>query len=343
MMAEALLRDADVRILSRPGLLAYPQHWQWPAITEKFAWTEMARPGAPGAEEGAEGAEYLGLPWATMIDGLRTDAAAVWAILTAIEEIRVSHPRRAGQRRATVAQHIHADRFAAHLEAAGVTDLFWTHATVERQRIGALRIHPFPLYPAQTAHLPPPDDPHRPRRYLANFIGAHNPKVYLTDVRTRIFEEADRADDLLIVRRDAWHFNRTVYDEQLSGLSPDPAQLDLEERRKEEYLAAIRDSTFTLCPTGSGPNSIRIGEALALGSIPIILSRSLWLAGEPALWREVCVIDTDSAEGFRRALLRARTMSPAEIRRRQEALPRLYAAIRPAAWGRLIRDTLAAA
>jgi hypothetical protein len=36
-------------------------------------------------------------------------------------------------------------------------------------------------------------------------------------------------------------------------------------------------SKFTLCPSGSGPNSIRFWEALACGSIPILLSDTLQL------------------------------------------------------------------
>ena len=37
----------------------------------------------------------------------------------------------------------------------------------------------------------------------------------------------------------------------------------------------LLNSKYTLCPSGSGPNSIRLWESLACGSIPIILSDTL--------------------------------------------------------------------
>ena len=183
-------------------------------------------------------------------------------------------------------------------------------------------------------------DLHRPRRWIGNFIGAFNPKVYLTDVREHIFSDAGKSEDLLIVRRDAWHFDRAVYAEQMQGIAPDKARIVMEERHKQEYLDAIRDSTFTLCPSGSGPNSIRIGEALALGSIPIILTRDLALLGDAALWEAACVIEQDSVEGYRRALARARSMRVAEVVEKQKATRALYALVQPLAWGKLISSAM---
>ena len=34
----------------------------------------------------------------------------------------------------------------------------------------------------------------------------------------------------------------------------------------------MSDSVFSLCPEGTGPNTIRIWESMALGSIPVIYS-----------------------------------------------------------------------
>ena len=43
------------------------------------------------------------------------------------------------------------------------------------------------------------------------------------------------------------------------------------------------NSKYTLCPSGSGPNSIRFWEALGAGSIPILLADTLELP-EHELW-----------------------------------------------------------
>lgn len=334
-LLEDLAGSPPPEIVEGPGMLAFPRHWQVPAATEKTAWERVA------ARGGLPGARYLGMPWATAIDGLRTRAAPTLDILRALGTIRRHpHPEGAADRIVTVAQHIYADRYVGLFRGAGVTDLFWSHATVNRPEIAGIRIHPFPLFPAQTPDGIEPADPHRPRRWLANFVGAYNPKVYITDVRARIFETGG-ADDVLIVRREAWHFDRAVYAEQMKGVAPDAARLALERQHRDEYLQAIRDSVFTLCPTGSGPNSIRIGEALALGSIPVILTRDLALPGDRALWEACCLFEDDSAEGYTRALAAMRAMPAAEIRARQTAARDLFAMIGPSAYADLVIGRLA--
>lgn len=316
-------------------ILGYPHHWQVPAATEKCAYETLCAADIPADFD------YLGIAWATLIDGIRSDAPATWELLRALNAVCATPPR-PGRRRATVAQHIHADLFIEFFSACGITDLFWSHATVDRPEIDGIRVHPFPLFPAQTPEGPEPGaEIHRPRRHLANFIGAYNPKAYLTDVRARIFDDAGTAEDLLIVKREGWHFERAVYVEQMKGEAPDAVRLKIEAQHKAEYLDAIRESLFTLCPTGSGPNSIRIGEALALASIPVILTRDLALPGDPALWEAACLIEDDNAEGYRRALVRMRAMPAEEIRARQAATQSLFAAVGPANWASIIMDALA--
>lgn len=319
-------------VLAEGNLIAFPHFWQVPAATEKAAYDALVGRG------GALGFDYLAFPWATVIDGLRNDAAPTWELLRALNAISARPGGGAPARRATVAQHIHADKFIAFFRACGVTDLFWPHATTGRREIGGIAIHPFLLFPAQTPNGAEPGDLHRPRRYLANFIGAYNPEIYLSDVRGHIFGDAGSAPDLLIVKREVWHFNRAVYSEQMRGITPDQARLKLEEQHKTEYLQAIRNSAFTLCPTGSGPNSIRIGEALALGSVPIILTRALALPGDAALWEQACLFEDDSEQGYRRALARARAMTAGELKERQKATQKLFMGIDPQAYNHVIEN-----
>jgi len=53
------------------------------------------------------------------------------------------------------------------------------------------------------------------------------------------------------------------------------------------------NSRYTLAPSGSGPNSIRFWEALAVGSIPVLLSDTLELP-EHELWKDAIVIIKES-------------------------------------------------
>lgn len=317
-------------ILKGPSLLAFPCHWQVPAATEKAAYEAIVQ------DSGARDFLYVGFPWATLVDGLRGNAASLGSLLMALNALACEAKLRSG-RRVTVAQHIHALQFVDFFKVCGITDLFWTHAIHGQPEVAGIRIHPFPLYPAQTPEVS--DLPlERPRRYLANFIGAYNPQLYLSNVRQVIFDDPNTAGDLLIVKRDAWHFDRAVYEEQVRGLKPDQQRLLIEQRRTEEYLEAIKSSWFTLCPSGSGPNSIRIGESLSLGSIPIILTRSLRLPGPG--WEQAAIIEEDSRAGYERALQHARALSvPRRLEMARAGLD-LIKRVGPRAFGVLIRDGL---
>jgi hypothetical protein len=293
-------------LLQEGRLTAFPHHWQVPAATEKAAWESVR-----SATETLP-FEYWAFPWATVIDGLRGEAVTTWPVLTALRQAIQARPRPApGVRRVTVAQHIHVLQFVELFQAAGITDLFWSHATHAQPEVNGIRLHAFPLFPAQTPDLIPPAEPVTTRKYLANFIGAYNPKIYLTNVREVIFNDPNEHDDLLIIKREAWHFDRAVYDEQIKGLAPGKDRVLTEQQLTQEYLSAIRDSWFTLCPSGAGPNSIRIFESLCLGSIPVIVTKDLRLPGNQSVWVAGCIFEEDSAEGYRRALRRARATSQA--------------------------------
>lgn len=281
-------------------IVAYPYHWQEPAATEKTAY-EMV------VSQPLEGRQYWGFPWATIIDGLDRGAQKTWELLAQLQ-YAISRAGKPVHPRVTVAQHIYADRHIPLFAAAGITDILWTHAIVGQEEIDGIRIHPFPLYPAQAPQLVLGEAVKEPRPYLANFIGSYNPKAYITDVRAAIFDLNNTFDDLLIVKRDAWHFDRAVYQEQLGEMAATDQERLTEKKMAEEYLSGIRKSWFTLCPTGSGPNSIRIFESLALGSIPVILTKSLRLPGDRALWEQAAVFADDSRSGLELAIERVREL-----------------------------------
>ncbi|MEM9667538.1 MAG: exostosin family protein [Pseudomonadota bacterium] len=312
-------------------LYAYPFHWQLPAATEKAAFEAMKE------IEGEIKFQYFGIPWATIIDGVRAKSPRVGEILSALRTLCASAPT--GERRATVAQHIHAVRFIELFKAAGITDLFWSHAVAGQRDIEGIAIHPFPLFPAQA---PEPEETalEKKKRYLANFVGAYNPGIYLSNVRQKIFEDEGSDSSLLIIKRDRWHFDRSVYVEQIGGEKPEENQLSLETRMTEEYLQAIRNSWFTLCPTGSGPNSIRIFESLNLRSIPIILTRDLRLAGPSELWKQAAITEEDSESGYRKAMERAQATSPDDREAKIAAGAKLQKVIGPTAYGQLIILTM---
>ncbi len=332
-LAEQAASFGERQVQTRPGLIAYPFNWQEPAATEKTAYASVLSSPLP------DDCEYVGFPWATLIDGLRNEAAVVPVLLSTLSMIGLQPRTR--RRRVTVAQHIYAMHFAELMTSIGITDVLWSHAVHGQAQVRGMNIHPFPLFPAQTPAGASSEPLDRPRRHLASFIGAYNPRVYLTGVRAAIFEDAGREDDMLIIRREAWHFDRVVYDEQIRGLTPDEQRVEAERQHAQEYLESIRDSWFTLCPSGSGPNSIRVFESLCLGSIPIVLTRDLRLAGPQALWRRAALIEDDSDEGYRRSVATARAMPTEERMAMLDAGAQLLGYVAPSAYGSLIASALA--
>ena len=44
------------------------------------------------------------------------------------------------------------------------------------------------------------------------------------------------------------------------------------EKETQRYNNILSDSIFSLCPSGTGPNTIRLWESMAIGVIPVIFS-----------------------------------------------------------------------
>ena len=60
------------------------------------------------------------------------------------------------------------------------------------------------------------------------------------------------------------------------------------EKNTFQYELYLIDSKFSLCPSGSGPNSIRFWESLAYGSIPVLLADTLELP-KHELWEDAII------------------------------------------------------
>jgi hypothetical protein len=117
--------------------------------------------------------------------------------------------------------------------------------------------------------------------------------------------------DFCIEINNQWHFNEVVYEHQVSGKS-----LDHDDKRAHEilhYNQVLSNSIFSLCPSGAGPNSLRLWESLAIGSIPVILSDDYELPdiknlaqGLGLSWKDAVVIfpekDIDNLEQYLRSI-----------------------------------------
>lgn len=314
-MVELIDNASKLYFFRKKNIVVLDGFWQFPAKTEQAAYESVMN-----SNQYQKDVLYVAFPWATLIDGLRNGKQGIEYLAIELNFLTNFIRKHKFQKVITVCQHILFKDFAIFFERVGVTTVYWSHKLIAENKIFNLEIKSFPLYPAQTSNLIPQLLDYslneymeilnkRKTKYISNFIGAYNAKIYLSDVRQKIFDDANKEKGYLVIERKEWHFERIVYEKQIRGVSEQVSQLLIEESRKDEYINAIVNSDFTLCPTGSGPNSIRIYECLCLGSIPVIITDQLELSGSQSLWQKACIIVNDSSEGYLHAKKIIKSMS----------------------------------
>lgn len=253
----------------KDSIISFPHLWQRPAKTEEWIYETLIK-----NKSYSKFVEYIAFPWATFSDLIsRKKDDKVKKLHDCIQ----CAPVKKTLIRATACQHIDIEKLIPYFKRLKITDLFWAHKKKGIDRLFDIRIHPLALYPVAyfcNADLIPKNI--EERSYLLSFMGTYDPNGYLSDIREKIFS-LPHDPKIKIVKQKSWHFEHQVYDIQINDLNPDSKLIAEEEINMREYRNLMVDSIFTLCPSGSGPNSIRLWEALALGSIPIVLSDYLSL------------------------------------------------------------------
>ena len=249
------------------NIVAFPQGWQLPAKTEEWIYETLIRENCNSLF-----VEYVAFPWATLIDLIkRKKNDKVNFYVAALK----SAPPKKNLIRLTSCQHVEFKSIIDYFRELGISDLFASHKEVGSNAIHNIRLHPLALYPV--SFFNDIDCGFRDlnkRKYLYSFIGAYDQGCYISDVRDKILS-GSKSSDCLIIKRNNWHFELDVYKQQIDGLDLSLDEINCIKRDAIEYKRAISDSIFSLCPSGSGPNSIRFWESIALGAIPILLSDRL--------------------------------------------------------------------
>lgn len=237
-------------------LVSYNAEWQKPVITEYNVYKQLLAANKLPYN-------YFAFPWATFID----EAFPKLKKLTNLKPILDSF-KRTGTVYCTVVQHIRFMRIVEVFKSLNILHVFTPHCTLKDKEIAktyGIELYVFPLYAAVKRGLSDSIIPLEDRRYVTSFIGQYDARCYLTDIRLKIFDLFAGYADCLITRRGEWHYQGTVY--RKTGVTD--ASLE------GEYKEALAHSKFSLCPSGSGPNSIRIWESMSFGSIPVILADTL--------------------------------------------------------------------
>lgn len=252
----------------------YKLFWQYPVITEKTF-----------SEQCKDIDNYIRIPWATIIDK-RCNLQVIFNIV--IPHIKTFN-------NITCCQHISFRKLIPLFKALKINTVYTPHKIIGEDEIDGVKIISCPLYAVNI------EDDNRnylfknkdesfflnyDRKYLYSFQGAYDKKWYLTDIREKIFT-MNHPEDTYINHIGDWHFERIVYNKS-QNCDGDLNTDDNHKNENLEYNELLLNSRYTLCPSGSGPNSIRFWESLAIGSIPILLSDTLDLP-ENDLWDKTII------------------------------------------------------
>ncbi|WP_083783235.1 exostosin family protein [Oceanicaulis sp. HTCC2633] len=267
------------------NVIGFDDHWQHPAVTEQHAFNQVRLLALRGSSTA-----YLGFPWATLIDVSNHNKSDLERLSELREGLSAAAEKlRDYDRVVTTCQHIHMLKFAELFVEAGVTDVFWSHATHAKLQFGdsqKVSIHPFPLYPVQVAENP--NVSLFDRKYLFSFVGARSTPIYLTQSRTYIIEELSNIHGGYVVDRESWHYNKVVYDQQILKRHDAGSNL-IDVQATKEFKNVMSETQFALCPSGTGPNSIRLWEAVASGAIPVVLADTYKAPGSQFIWDNAVV------------------------------------------------------
>ncbi|NQV95250.1 MAG: exostosin family protein [Sphingomonadales bacterium] len=290
------------------NLVAFDINWQYPAVTEKHAFSKIS----DYIGKSMDGVVYVAYPWATLIDKIQNKTGDANVHLDSFEQFCDLLPK--DMVKITVCQHIYGKRFQHFFRQAGISHVFWSHATyddvnqISQADSGELKpnlyYHPFPLFPVQVPKLLPEAEIEAnaiDRKYLFSFVGARANKYYLTETRNWILDLLSDDQRGIVRGRDHWHYQRVVYDGQVNETAKTVEHADLiNESATEEFLKILKQSTFSLCPSGSGPNSIRLWESIGTGAIPVILSDTWAPPGNPRLWEMAVIFCKEDPDEIKR-------------------------------------------
>ena len=244
--------------------------WQYPVITEETFY-----------KQNKYNSNFFGFPWATCIDK-RIHTNELIKILLTLKENKQYY---------TCCQHILFRKYINLFKLLGITIVYTPHKVKNEDEINGVTILPCPLYACnfedstRNAVFKNIDFLQNKRQYLYSFIGGVQ-RDYLTNIRNNILN-MNHPEYTIVENSGDWHFNTTVY----SQYQNHNKQLNINEEhilKTKKYNNILIQSRFSLCPSGSGPNSIRFWESLACGAIPVLLADTLELP-QNINWDEIIV------------------------------------------------------
>lgn len=240
-------------------------NWQTPATTEKDAYIDHLH----SYSEKSMDHTYFGFPWATFIDkcdryGMKAQDA--YRLLPnkpeALSNHKINH---------TVCQHIRWREIVPICKELNITDLHISHCEKDEDSIESIRLHPWKISAANfvEGNLAISNN----RKYFLSFIGAHN-NWYRSNIRTNLdmYFKKHQNEKFFYELSSGWCYQDVVYKHQILNNKWTEEEENNLSKKRERYNKVLSNSIFSICPEGSGPNTIRLWESMCVGVIPVIFA-----------------------------------------------------------------------
>ena len=250
-------------------LTEYNTDWQTPVATEYSAYNYL---------KSRLPCNYFAFPWATLID-------EPWVRKTNLRVLLEEHLRDSplSPPSCTVVQHIRYKTLLPTFDALNIRTVFASHCTEAEQADFAskgIRLYPFSLFPVQASKGALV--PFQERAYLASFVGQTNHKGFPSSLRETLVSTFSAHSDCFVKSRSQWHYQEVVF--KGKGLEA------IQTENEDEYRRVLQCSKLSLCPAGTGPNSIRIWESMSYGAIPVVLADALVLPPLHRSWNDAILV-----------------------------------------------------
>jgi len=256
-----------MKLKTQMNIFGHPNvFWQYPNITEKVM------------SEKHNSVSYLGIPWATLID------KKILTVLSRYKHVLID-------KKETCCQHVSFRKIIPICKKIGITKLYTPHKIIGEDVIQGVEIISCPIYAVNfeddtyNKEFKDSDFLNIERKLLYSFKGGWN-NSYMSDIRPRIVN-MKHPENTCVESIGGWHFENVVYNNKQNKQNVLNIN-DADKKRTTDYNKLLLNSRFSLCPSGSGPNSVRFWESLACGSIPVLLSDKLDLPKHD-LWNKTIV------------------------------------------------------
>ena len=245
--------------------------WQIPASTEKLYFYNHIFQNLKDSNS-KDSNYYVAFPWATLIDK---------GLIFSDKCIEYIHNVIASQKgnKHTVCQHIKWKKLVLLWQDIGITDVHISHCEKSTRDTDKIKFHSCPLMAANYENADRSDGliikENKDKKYLASFIGAHA-KLYRGNVRLELKKLLKNQKNIIYEIKDEWFYDKIVYHMQVNNAKLSKEYFIEYQKETKRYNEVLSDSIFSLCPEGTGPNTIRLWESMSIGVVPVIFSDD-WL------------------------------------------------------------------